>query len=142
MSRAGHETADGENTFGLAFPQKGAVNLWFADKRRRLITNIDEVRRNHRYRKRDRERVALGDFSARRLDNDAAGIRFRIRCFVFLFFLLREACAGQEKREDTSEKRHESAKCGRGLAARPGRGARAAPTFAEWLVHYLHGASS
>jgi len=28
MSRAGHDTADRENTFGLAFPQKRAVELW------------------------------------------------------------------------------------------------------------------
>src|SRR5436190_17610118 len=87
MSRAGYETADRENTFGLAFPQKRAVELWFADEWGPLVTGIDELRRNHRYRKCDRNRIALGNFSARGLDDDAAGIRFCIRLFLFRVFI-------------------------------------------------------
>ena len=114
MSRAGYETADRENTFGLAFPQKRAVELWFADEWGPLVTDIDELRRNHRYRKCDRDRVALGNFSARGLDDNVASIRFCIRLFVFLFFILRKARASQAKREEANEKRKETAKWGIG----------------------------
>src|SRR5881275_453463 len=41
MSRAGYDTADRENTFGLALPQKRAVEIWFADEWGRLVANID-----------------------------------------------------------------------------------------------------
>ena len=114
MSRVGYDIADRENTFGLAFPQKSAAELWFADEWGRLVTNIDKLRRNHRYRKGDRDRVALGNFSARWLDDNAAGIRFCIRLFVFLFFILRKARASQAKREEANEKRKETAKWGIG----------------------------
>src|SRR5438105_15457773 len=87
MSRAGYDTADRENTFGLALPQKRAVELWFADEWGRLVANIDKLRGNHRYRKGDRDRVALGNFSARWLDDNAAGIRFCIRLFLFGVFI-------------------------------------------------------
>jgi hypothetical protein len=87
MSRAGYDGADRENAFGLTFPEKRTVEFRLTDKRACLITNIDEVGGDHRNRKRDRDRVALGNLSARRIDHNAAGIGFRVRCFLFLFFV-------------------------------------------------------
>ena len=104
MSRFGHDAAHRENAFSLTFPEKRAVELRLADKRAWLITNIDEVGGDHRDGKRDRDRVAFGDLSARRLDHNAAGIGFCIRCFFFLFFVLREGCDSDAKRENTRER--------------------------------------
>src|SRR5205085_9776883 len=83
----GDNATDSENTFRFAFPKKGAVELWFGDERGRLITHVDKLRRNHRYRKADRDGVALGDFSARWLHGDAAGVRFGVRLFLFRIFI-------------------------------------------------------
>src|SRR5215471_10403381 len=111
MPLAGDNAAYGENTFSLAFPQKSAVEFWFADERGRLVTNIDKLRCNHRYRKRDRDSIALGDLSTRRLHDDAAGVRFCVRLLVFLFFVLRKACANDGNGEKARDERHETAKC-------------------------------
>ena len=78
MPRAGHDATHRENTFSLTFPKKRAVELRFADERERLIAHIDELGRDHRHRKRDRNRVAFGDFSSRRLNHNAASIRLHI----------------------------------------------------------------
>ena len=101
-TRTSDDTADREHAFRLAFPKKRAVEFWFADKRTRLIPDIDEIGRDHRQRKRDRDLVPLGDFSAGRINHDAAGIRFGIRCFLFLLFVsarLRQGYSGQAKSE-------------------------------------------
>src|SRR5215211_4768259 len=97
MSRFGHDAAHRENAFGLTFPEKRAVELRLGYKRAWLITNIDEVGSDHGDGKRDRDRVALGNFSPRRLEHNAAGIGFCIRYF-FLFFVLRETRAGYRNR--------------------------------------------
>src|SRR4029077_11113413 len=148
MSRFGYDTVHRENAFSLTFPEKRAVELRLTDKRAWLITNIDEVGGNHRKGKRDRDGVAFGNLPARRLEHNAAGFGFCIRCF-FLFFFLRETCAGHGNQQNGNEKRYamakwrtgDSAKCGRGLSAPTGRRTKAAPTFAEWLVHCFCGAS-
>src|SRR5882757_3987456 len=132
MPRSGHDAAHRENAFGLTFPEKRAVELRLADKRTWLITNIDEVGSDHRNGKRDRNRVALGNFSSRRLDNNAASIGFCIRCFFLLFFILRETRAGHGNRQNANQKRNETAKwrngesrkCGRALSAPTGRRAK------------------
>jgi hypothetical protein len=87
MARSGHNGADREDAFGLTFPEKRAVELRLGEKRACLITNIDEVGGDHRNGKRNRDRVALGNLSARGVDHNAAGIGFCIRCFFFLFFI-------------------------------------------------------
>src|SRR5262245_7507338 len=87
MTRSGDNAAHCENAFGLTFPEKRAVELRLADKRAWLITNIDEVCVNHRDGKRDRDRGAFRDLPARRLDYNAARIRFGIRCYFFLVVL-------------------------------------------------------
>ena len=103
MARFGHDAAYRENAFGLTFPEKRAVEFRVADKWACLITNVDEVGGNHRDWKRDRDRVALGNLSARWLDHDTAGIRFRIRRFFFLFFVGSRSCQDdrQTKRDTT-----------------------------------------
>src|SRR5215510_5443839 len=92
MPRAGNNGANRENAFSLTFPKKRAVQLGLADKWTWLITNIDEVGRDHRHGKRDRDCVVLRNLSARRLDDDAAGIGLRIRGFFFLFFVDVRSC--------------------------------------------------
>src|ERR1700758_1388513 len=99
MARFGHDAAHGENALGLTFPKKRALELRLAGKRAWLITNIDEVRRHHRHGKRDSDRVALGNPSARWLDNDATGIRSRVRRFFFLFFVGIRSCQGGRRTE-------------------------------------------
>src|SRR4030095_10404868 len=74
MSRSGHDAAYRKNAFGLTFPEKPAVALRLDNKRAWLITNIYEIGTDHRDGKRDRDRVLLGDPSARRLDYNAARI--------------------------------------------------------------------
>src|SRR5215471_6524140 len=109
MARFGHDTAHGENAFGLTFPEKRAVELRLADKRAWLITNIDQVGGHHRHGKGDSDRVAVGNLSARWLDNDAPGIRFRVRYFLVLFFVSLRSCQGGRRTKcDTAcyEKQH------------------------------------
>ncbi len=110
VARRGDDSANCENAFGLTFPEKRAVEFRVADKRGWLITNIDEVGGDHRDGKRDRDRDALANHSARRLDHHATGVGFCIRCFFFLFFVLRETRAGHGNREKASEKESEWAK--------------------------------
>src|SRR5262249_47054814 len=107
MARFGDDAAHGENAFGLTFPEKRAVELRLAYKRAWLITNIDKVGGHHRHWKRDRDRVALGNRSARWPDNDAAGIGFRVGCFFFLFFVrIRSSDGSSRTKCDTA--RHET----------------------------------
>src|SRR5215471_4588517 len=140
MARSGHDATHCENAFGLTLPEKRAVELRLADERAWLITNIDEIGGNHRDGKRDRDRVALGNLSVRRLDHNAAGIRFCIRWLFFLVVLSK--CRGREANNQGADNEQcETAKCGRGLGAPTDRRAKAAPTFPEWPVHHFRGAS-
>src|SRR5262249_7031877 len=108
MACLGHDAADREHAFSLTLPKKIAFELRLANERAWLTTNIDEVRGDHRHGKRDRDRVALGNLSARRLDHDPAGIRCRIRRFFsLLFFVVSRSCrgGGQTKRESAGYKK-------------------------------------
>jgi len=84
MVRAGDDSTDRECAFGLTFPEKRTFKFRRAYKRRRLITYINQIRRNHPQWERDRDRVALGNFTARRFHNDAARIGLGVRCFFLL----------------------------------------------------------
>src|SRR5262249_3229332 len=108
MACLGHDAADREHAFSLTLPKKIAFELRLANERAWLTTNMEAVGGNHRHGKRDRDRVALGNLSARRLDHDTAGIRFRIRRFFsLLFFVGSRSCQGdrQTKRETAGYKK-------------------------------------
>ena len=87
MVSASDDSAHSEHAFRLAFPKKGAVEFRLADKRRRLITNIDEISRHHRYGKRDGNRVPLTNLSTRWINGDPAGIGLCVRYFLFLLLV-------------------------------------------------------
>src|SRR5207302_4266418 len=87
MASTSHDSADGQHAFGLAFPKKCAVEFRFADKRRRLLTNIDEISRHHRYGKRNGNRVPLTNLSTRWINGDPAGIGLCVRYFLFLLLV-------------------------------------------------------
>src|SRR4029077_9192996 len=98
MVSASDDPADREHSFRLAFPKKSAVEFRFANKWRRLITDVDQVGRDHRYGKSDGNCVALTNLSARRTNRDPAGIRLGVRSFIF--FLLVGGRSGQRPRRN------------------------------------------
>ena len=87
MVSASDDSAHREHSFRLAFPKKCAVEFRFADKWRRLITDINEISRHHRYGKRDGNRITLTNLSTRWINGDPAGIGLCIRYFLFLLLV-------------------------------------------------------
>src|SRR4029078_12209541 len=81
------DAADGERALRLAFPEKRAVEFRFANKRRRLIADIDKIGRDYRHWKRDCDLTPFCDFPTRGLDPDAAGIGPGILGFLILSVL-------------------------------------------------------
>ena len=130
-TRTGDNAAHRKHALGLTFPQELAVEFRFADKRRSLIADIDQIGRNHRLRKRDRDLIALANFPSRRFNHNSAGVGFCICGFRLLLFVLRECDRCQAESENANQKRYESAKS-------------PVPRFSDSPVHsrYRCGASS
>ena len=121
MVRTGDDSADRERAFGLTFPEKRTFEFRRAYKRRRLITYINQIRRNHPHWERDRDRVAFGNFTARRFDNDAARIGLGVRCFFLLIFV--RARRGELTEDDRT-------RC------------KQAKRYRDWTLHSCYGPSS
>src|ERR1043166_9933332 len=74
MLRAGNNPGDSEHAFGLALPQKIALDWRLAHEWARLLFHVDLVRVHHRRRKRDGDLVARRDLAFARIDLDPGGL--------------------------------------------------------------------